>query len=172
MEFLRYLFLLLVIAGSTSVGFLLSKGFSDRVKELRELANLINILQNKIKFTQVPLKEALTEISNIETNSQISKVFLKAGEKIKDEKSEVAWQEALNEERIFLNLKNEDIELIKSLGNTLGKTDIEGQMSGINQFENILNMQIKKAEEECSKNSKMYKSLGTIIGLTIVIILF
>ena len=45
-------------------------------------------------------------------------------------------------------------------------------MSGINQFENILNMQIKKAEEECSKNSKMYKSLGTIIGLAIVIILF
>ena len=172
MEFLRYLFLLVVIAGSTSIGFLLSKSFSDRVKELRELANLINILQNKIKFTKVPLKEALTEISNIETNSQISKVFSKAGEKIKTEKTEIAWQEALNEERIFLNLKNEDIELIKSLGNTLGKTDIEGQMSGINQFENILNMQIKKAEEECSKNSKMYKSLGTIIGLAIVIILF
>ena len=54
----------------------------------------------------------------------------------------------------------------------LGKTDIEGQMSEIGQFMVLLEDQIKNAEEERKKNSKMYKSLGTIIGLAIVIILF
>ena len=72
----------------------------------------------------------------------------------------------------FLNLKNEDITLMKNLGNVLGKTDIEGQMSEINQFLLLLKEQIKNAEEEKNKNAKMYKSLGTIIGLAIVIILF
>ena len=76
------------------------------------------------------------------------------------------------EEAFFLNLKNEDIELIKSFGNMLGKTDIEGQISEINQFITLINGQIAVAEEEKNKNSKMYKSLGTIIGLVIVIILF
>ena len=71
-----------------------------------------------------------------------------------------------------MNLKNEDIELIKSLGTLLGKTDIEGQMSEIEQFKTMLETQIKIAEEEKNKNSKMYKSLGTIIGLAIVIVLF
>lgn len=45
-------------------------------------------------------------------------------------------------------------------------------MSEINQFQTILKVQIENAEEEKNKNAKMYKSLGTIIGLAIVIILF
>ncbi len=52
-----------------------------------------------------------------------------------------------------------------------GKTDIDGQMSEINLFKEMLKNQIKKAEEEKKKNAKMYKSLGTIIGLSIVILL-
>ena len=93
-------------------------------------------------------------------------------EKLKNKKTEVAWNEAVLEERFYLNLKGEDINLILSLGNMLGKTDVEGQMSEINQFCSLINEQIAIAEEEKNKNSKMYKSLGTIIGLAIVIILF
>ena len=54
----------------------------------------------------------------------------------------------------------------------MGKTEIEGQINEINQFLILLNGQISNAEEEKNKNTKMYKSLGTIIGLGIVVILF
>lgn len=53
-----------------------------------------------------------------------------------------------------------------------GKTDIEGQMSEINLFKEMLKTKIAKAEEEKKKNTKMYRSLGTITGLVIIIILF
>ena len=78
----------------------------------------------------------------------------------------------VDEERFLLNFNNEDINLIKSFGSMLGKTDVDGQMSEINQFVSLLNGQIVTAEEEKNKNSKMYKSLGTIVGLGIVILLF
>ena len=55
MDFIRYIFFILVVAGSTSIGFLLLKSYGDRVKELKILSNFINILQNKIKFTHKPL---------------------------------------------------------------------------------------------------------------------
>ena len=45
-------------------------------------------------------------------------------------------------------------------------------MSEIEHFKILLNSNIKNAEEEKEKNAKMYKSLGTIIGLAIVIILY
>ena len=32
-------------------------------------------------------------------------------------------------------------------------------------------MQIDKAEKECSKNEKLYKTLGVTVGLAIVIVL-
>lgn len=37
--------------------------------------------------------------------------------------------------------------------------------------EGFLNKQIKQAEQEKIKNEKLYKKLGTVIGLAIVIIL-
>ncbi len=172
MEFFRYIFLILILTGSTSVGFLLSKKYTDRVKELKSLSNLITLLQNKIKFTHKPLGEILEEIVNVKENSGIIGIFSKTSQKLKNKKFEEAWNEAISEQRFFLNLNQEDITFLKTLGNVLGKTDVEGQMSEINQFQTILKVQIENAEEEKNKNAKMYKSLGTIIGLAIVIILF
>lgn len=172
MNFLRYIFLISILVGSTSIGFLLSRRYSDRMKELNDISSLINILKNKIKFTHKPLGEILQEISTIKKDTKIPEIFSKTGQKLENRKIEEAWNEAISEEKFYLNLKNEDIDLMRTLGNVLGKTDVEGQMSEINQFDNLLKIQIKNAENEKNKNSKMYKSLGTIIGLAIVIILY
>lgn len=48
---------------------------------------------------------------------------------------------------------------------------MQGQISEIELNRDFIETQIKKAEEECKKNEKMYRTLGTIVGLTIVIIL-
>ena len=170
MGFLRYIILLGIVTGSTSIGFIISRKYLDRVKELIDISNFINMLQNKIKFTHKPLTDLLEELSKVEENSIICQILKKASEKLKTKKTETAWKEAIREERFFLNLTNEDINLIESLGNVLGKTDIEGQMSEINQFQVILKNQIKKAEQECNKNEKMYKSLGTVVGFALAII--
>ncbi len=52
-----------------------------------------------------------------------------------------------------------------------GKTDVEGQISEIELTSSFIDIQIKKAEEERKKNEKMYKTLGSVIGLAIVIVL-
>lgn len=172
MSFFRYIFLITILVGSTSIGFLLSKSYEERLKELKNILNLVNILKNKIMFTKKPLGELLEEISEIERENEISKIFIKTAEELKKESFEKAWQDALYEETFFLNLKKEDIRLLETFGNMMGKTDIEGQINEINQFLILLNGQISNVEEEKNKNSKMYKSLGTIIGLGIVVILF
>ena len=48
---------------------------------------------------------------------------------------------------------------------------MEGQISEIELVDNFLNTQIEKAEEESKKSTKMYKTLGVVVGLAIVIIL-
>ena len=47
-EFLRYLFLISILAGSTSIGFLLSRSYSNRVRELKAFSKLVNIVKSKI----------------------------------------------------------------------------------------------------------------------------
>ncbi len=60
---------------------------------------------------------------------------------------------------------------MKVFGKLLVKTNVEGQISEIELLEKFLNDQIKIAEEDKMKNEKLYRSLGVIIGIAIVIIL-
>ena len=169
--YIRYIFLILILASSTSIGFLLSSRYLNRVKELKALSNFINIIQNKIKFTRKPLKEIFLDLSKLEDDTNIKSIFFSLSKKIDNKKLSDVWNDVIEEEKKNLSLKEEDISLLKTLGNTLGKSDVDGQMSGIDLFTELLKVQAQKAEKEKEKNAKMYKSLGAIIGLVIVIVL-
>ena len=171
MYFFKYIILFLILILSTSIGFILAKQYSNRVNELKNILHLIKILQNKIRFNHEPLKDAFNDLSKVKTNKTISDIFLNFSQYIKNKKTEDAWNTAIDEKKSYLSLKEEDINLIKKLGNMLGKTDIEGQMNEINNFNTLIEIQIEKAEEEIKKNVKMYKSLGTILGIGIAILL-
>lgn len=170
MIIIKFIILITIFGASTSIGFLMSKKYKNRVIELREFKNAINTLEAKIKFTYEPIPEIFNQISkNLENN--ISKIFNKASEYIGENTTKEAWDKAIEELIPELNLNNEDIKIIKNLGNLLGKTDIDGQISEIKVTSNFIDTQIIKAEEERKKNEKMYRNLGTIVGLAIVIIL-
>lgn len=48
---------------------------------------------------------------------------------------------------------------------------MDGQVSEFKLTSSYIDAQIEKAEEEKKKNEKLYRTLGTIIGLAIIIIL-
>ena len=80
-----------------------------------------------------------------------------------------AWENAVQTSET--NLTNEDLHILLMLSKMLGQTDVEGQISQIEITENFLEKQIKEAQQEKNKNEKLYRKLGTTIGLAIVIIL-
>lgn len=104
--------------------------------------------------------------------SGISNLFREAYLNIKKVNAKEAWDLAVEDTKDLLNFTKEDLNFVKSVGNMLGKTDANGQVSEINMSIDFIDSQIEKAEDECKKSEKMYKSLGSIAGLAIVIILF
>lgn len=170
MIIIKFIILITIFGASTSIGLLMSKKYKNRVIELREIKNAINILETKIKFTYEPIPEIFKEIAQaLEKN--IAEIFKKASEYIGENTTKEAWKRAIEESKQNLSLNEEDINIIQNLGNLLGKTDIDGQISEIKVVSNFIDAQSIKAEEERKKNEKMYRSLGTIVGLAIVIIL-
>ncbi len=121
MEFLRYIFFLGVLIASTSIGFLLSKRSIERVEELNGFLKNTNILQNKIKFTHKPLKEIFEEIAKLEANKQIAIFFNILTQKLECNTTEIAWKETVLDKRLDLNLENDDLEILKTLGSVLRK---------------------------------------------------
>lgn len=167
---IKFIILTAILTGSTSIGFLMSKRYKNRVIELREFKTAIHTLEAKIKFTYEPIPEIFKQISeNLQNN--ISRIFERASNYIGEYTTKQAWNKAIEEIKPILSLNSEDIKIMQDLGNLLGKTDVSGQISEIEITSSFIETQIIKAEEERKKNEKMYRNLGTIVGLAIVIIL-
>lgn len=168
MIIVKYIMLLLILISAGILGKNISNKYIYRLKELQDMKNALNILKNKIKFTYEPLPEIFEYIAKNSTPN-ISKIFVKSINKMKQKTASKAWEEAVEE--TTYNLNEEDKNAIKMLSKLLGMTDVEGQISQIDITENFLNNQIQNAEMERQKNEKLYKKLGITIGATIVIIL-
>ncbi len=136
--------------------------------ELKEMKNALNMFLTKIKFTYESVPETFNEIGN-NINGSIGKIFRISAENMKEKSAGDAWEEVV--EKTDSSLTEEDKSIIKNLGRMLGKTDLEGQVSEIKLVQNFLNTQIEIAEKEKIKNEKLYKTLGGVVGLAIVIIL-
>ncbi len=168
MQIIKCLTLILILSSTTYIGILISKKYLNRVKDLKEMKNALNMFSTKIKFTYEPIPQTFKEISQ-KTNPNISNIFKNVCEKMDNQNAGKAWEEALEESNT--NMTKEDIEVLKNLSNLLGKVDIEGQVNEVELVENFLDTQIELAEEEKQKYVKMYKTLGITIGLAVVIIL-
>ena len=168
MFFIKVFILLFIFLGSLQAGKIIAKKYSNRVIELKEMKNALNMFLTKIKFTYESVPESFREIGD-NINGNIGKIFRIASENMKEKSAGEAWEETV--ETIETSLTKEDKEIIKNLGRLLGKTDLEGQVSEIKLVQNFLNTQIETAEKEKQKNEKLYKTLGGVVGLAIVIIL-
>ena len=68
------------------------------------------------------------------------------------------------------SLEKYDKDIIISTFKNLGRSDIEGQINIIQNTINILENQIVEANEIKNTNSKLYKTIGLITGIMLVII--
>lgn len=168
MQMIKYITLILILFSSSYIGILISKKYSNREKDLKEMKNALNMFLTKIKLTYSPIPEIFEEIST-KTKNNIGQIFKIASENMEYVPAGIAWEESLNSSNT--NMNKEDIEILRGLSNLLGKVDLEGQVNEVELVYTFLDTQIERAEKEKSKNEKMYKTLGITLGLAMVVIL-
>jgi len=170
MQLIKYFGLALILGGCSYIGILISKKYSNRVKELKEMKSALNIFITKIKYTYEPIPKIFEEISEkIKDNKNVANIFEIASKEMQNCEAGKAWEISL--EKTNTNMKKQDIEVLKGLSKLLGKVDAEGQVREIELVDNFLDRQIEEAEQERLKSEKMYRTLGISIGVAITVIL-
>lgn len=168
MIFIKTTLLFLVFGTISSIGIKISNGYKIRAHNLKQIKKGLKILETKVTYTYEQLPYIFLDISH-KINGPVGKLFSDTGTRMQLEFAGEAWEKCIDDSRIYLNY--EDKEALKSLGKLLGKTDIQGQLNQISLVNNFLDEQIKEAVESKEKNEKMYKKLGVIVGLAVVIVL-
>ena len=156
MQGIKYILLIGIFGLSTAIGLAISKSYENRVVELREFKNILNMMKTKIKFTYEPLAEIFKQIAN-KNETNIEKIFCQMAIQMTYSQTRDVWENCIQEADISIN--QEDKDILKKLGKLLGQTDVEGQISEIEVTENFLNMQIDKAEEDKKKIKRCIKHL-------------
>lgn len=147
---------------------MISNKYKNRTEQLCEMKRALNFFEAKIEYTHEPLQDIFIDISNI-LKQEMANLFKVASVKMREKSAKEAWEYSIDISQNSLN--NEDINIIKDFGKTLGQTDLNGQLSKTKLILEFLDKQIEEAKEEERKNKKLYRSLGVLTGIGLVIIL-
>ncbi|MCX7710352.1 MAG: stage III sporulation protein SpoIIIAB [Clostridia bacterium] len=164
---------LMVICASSLMGYVFARDCARRPNELRTLQGLLQMFETEISYMSNIITEAFHNISN--TSSSKVSVFFSATVKNLMGNPAMnaceAWEKSVNENIKMTALNNEDKNILMSFGKMLGNSDLEGQQKNIRLAISQLKLQEQKAEENRKRNESMFKSLGVLGGIAIVIIL-
>jgi len=164
---------MIVILSCTFLGFVLSNDCRKRPQQLRELQSLLQMFENQISYLSDVISEAFERISKV-GSSETHIFFSKTIEILNKERTASApeaWEQAVRQNIKKTSLNLEDEEVLVAFGKLLGRSDIDGQVKNIRLTLGHLKLQEEKAEDSRKSNEKMYRSLGILGGIAVVIVL-
>ncbi len=164
---------IIVLFGCGYLGILFSIKFKKRIKQLAELQQAMCELEHNIEFLQIPIGDGLNFVSK-HCETELKSVFLYMSERLQTSPvcdMERLWRRGFEKYRQALALKDEDIEIMIDFSKSLGSGNREKEKNNIK----VTSMRLKIAEDEArieqEQNSKMYRGLGFLFGIFVVIIL-
>ncbi|TBX08737.1 stage III sporulation protein SpoAB [Clostridium perfringens] len=170
---MKVFFLIIIVLLSSLIGYLYGEGFRNRLSQLRELKRALIDFENDIVYTYTHLPESIESIA-LKAKSPIKELFNEISLKLKNNEVEnvyMAFKESINEHKKEMNLRNKDFEILLDLSKSLGETNVEGQIKIFNLAKEKLDIELEIAEDECNKNTKVYRYLGVAVGAMIAIFL-
>lgn len=163
---------IIIIASAGIIGYVLAYRYVQRNQQLKNLHIAFQLLETEIMYSSSSLPMALKRVG-LKSNSPIGSFFTETY-KILDSRLgygiEEAWSRTVEDTISETSLNHEDKEVLLDFGFNLGSTDKEHQIKNF-QF---IYLQLKKRQDDAEnlrmKNEKMFKNLGILIGIAIVII--
>jgi stage III sporulation protein AB len=163
----KYIGIFVIVLSSSLIGFSCSDKLRKRAKELGMIHHMLDEISILIRYKAMTVYEI---IKTLKENQMFNNLPLLINFKINEQEPfSVSWDKQL--ESMHTDLKEGDIKLLKSFGNSLGTSDIDGQLQTIEVYKN----DFKKLEADAlsiyDKKARLYRSLGLLCGMFISIML-
>lgn len=135
-----------------------------RCELLSELVRMLSGFSVRIRCTAPTLEELIGEDSGI--FAQLVREELRSG------CIRSAWVAACERLRALPYCREEEAALLKKLGQSLGRSDREGEICTLNLYGEQLSALSEAAREEYSRKGRMFRSVGALCGLGAAIMIW
>ncbi|MBU9712213.1 stage III sporulation protein SpoIIIAB [Evansella tamaricis] len=163
---------ILIIIASTVFGWEFSGRLARRTKQIRYLKIAFESLETEMVFGMTPLPYACEKVSN-QVPTPVGNLFKEVATRLESEENSAPdiWNTAVQNWKKRTDLYMSEINILHQFGQTLGLQDLENQRKQIRLAISYFDQEEKQAMESQKKFESMYKSLGFLGGVLIVIIM-
>ena len=163
----------LILFAAYFYGYNISSVYHKRVCQMEEILLGLEMFLAEVNYGLTPLPQAFIYIGS-RLKRPVGDLFLDSAalmQKSKGLSARECWLKALKKNLDALELPREGMELVDRLGHLWGKGDKNGQLKQIALIQELLRQALREARNEYQKNDKLWKYLGLLGGLTLVIFL-
>lgn len=163
----------LVLISSTIFGIVMGNYYTNRPSILRRMISALQFLETEITYGFAPLPDALRNVA-CSLKSSESHLFIRTAALISPScglSVQEAWKRSLAESYERIGLSERDVEIMLSLGNSLGISDREDQIKHLALVRENLSRCMDEAQREGDKMTRLWRSLSICAGLIIIILL-
>lgn len=163
----------LILFAGTAIGFVQAGSYINRSKQLRMLIYALQRLETEINYGQTPLPAALQKSSE-GISQPINRIFTDAAlmlEEPRELSMQEAWQQAIDRVWGSTALKEREKDVLLRMGTVLGMSDAEDQQKHLQLAQLQLKGEEEQAIQEQQRYANMWRSLGTLGAILIVILM-
>ncbi|AKL95291.1 stage III sporulation protein AB [Clostridium aceticum] len=164
----------IIIGCSSLIGIIYANTFIERTKLLASVLSTLQMLETEIVFSATPLPELLSKVAR-KSRTEMGRILENTAEILRRNEGYLfpeAWKKAIEgvgDETVFAK---EDLDLLLNLGNTLGISDTSDQVKHIRLTMEEIKRNYELSIIVQSKSVRLYRNLGFLVGITIVIVFF
>ncbi len=147
--------------------------YQRRVRYLEEIIMGLELFRAEVNYGLTPLPQAFQNIGK-KFKNPVGSLFVDFSLSLLQGKGLSAlecWRAVLEKRSSELALKDEQMEILERLGSTWGQGDKDGQRKQISLIQELLKHALEGARNERQKNDKLWKYLGLLGGVTVVLFL-
>lgn len=163
----------LILFAGTAIGFVQASFYVNRSKQLRQLIHALQRLETEIDYGQTELPTALIKSSE-GIEQPVSRLFTLTAELLTAEQElsmNEAWQQAIHQVWDVTSLRAREKEVLLRMGSVLGMSNAEDQLKHLQLAQIQLKSEEALAREEQQRYANMWRSLGTLGAILIVILM-
>ena len=164
-----------MIVGMTSVwGITKAEKVKMQLESMKYLQRIISLIQSEIRYSRAFLGEIFWNIGQ-GVKEPYKSWLLEMSESVNEftgARFEDIWKDSIRRNLKVLDLPEQELESLKSLGNQLGYADIQVQMRLLDLYQEHLERTIREVHDEVQTKVRLYHCLGVMSGLFVAVLLF
>lgn len=166
---LKWIGAALVIAGCAGTGFSMAAAHRRREGELRHLMAALDYMQCELQYRLTPLPDLCRQTAS-QMSGSVRNLFRFLAEELEDQIAPDVQRCMCAAIARTADLSSDAVSVVESLGKTLGRFDLDGQIRGLESARQDCRRALECLTENRDVRLRSYQTLGLCAGAALAIL--